>query len=191
MCSSDLACASGVSALIYEVVWYPLLQLIIGTTTTSLGWLLAAFMGGMCLGSLLFPKFGGNPWRAYAALECGIGLLGLAVLFGSPQVSAIYTAWAGEAGPLLRGAVAALCLTPPAILMGATLPALYRCARSATSGGTIYAANLVGAVLGCLWAGFYLLPRYDMATATYAAAALNFALAGVSFLASKIGRAHV
>ena len=86
---------------------------------------------------------------------------------------------------LLRGAVAALCLTPPAILMGATLPALYRCARSATSGGTIYAANLVGAVLGCLWAGFYLLPRYDMATATYAAAALNFTLAGVSFLASK------
>ncbi|MFM2124016.1 MAG: hypothetical protein RL328_467, partial [Acidobacteriota bacterium] len=168
------------------MVWYPLLQLIIGTTTTSLGWLLAAFMGGMCLGSLLFPKFArGNPWRVYAALEGGIGLLGLGVLFAAPSVSALYTAWAGQAGPVLRGAVAALCLTPPAILMGATLPALMRCARSATSGGAIYAANLAGAVFGCLWAGFQLLPLYDMATATYVAAALNFAVAGAAFLLSR------
>lgn len=172
-----LAAASGAAALIYEVVWFPLLELTIGSTTASLGWLLAAFMGGMCAGSLLYARFArSNPWRTYAAIECGIGVLGLGVLFAVPSVSALYTAWAGGVGPLLRGAVAALCLTPPAMLMGATLPALVRCVGAA-AGGAIYAANLAGAVFGCLWAGFYLLPRHDMATATYAAVALNVVVA--------------
>ena len=44
--------ASGCSALIYEIVWYQLLQLAIGSTAISLGILLATFMGGLCLGSI-------------------------------------------------------------------------------------------------------------------------------------------
>jgi spermidine synthase len=168
------------------VVWFPLLQLTIGSTTASLGWLLAAFMGGMCLGSLLYPRLAAkwHPWRAYAALELGIGLLGLAVLYVVPPVSGLYTAWVGDGafGSLLRGAVAGLCITPPAILMGATLPALARCVGgSSADSGQLYAANLVGAVFGCLWAGFSLLPQYDMATATYAAVGVNFAVAALAF----------
>ena len=46
---------SGCSALIYEVVWFQLLELVIGVSTVSLGILLGTFMGGMCLGSLFFP----------------------------------------------------------------------------------------------------------------------------------------
>ena len=46
---------SGCAAMIYEVVWLPLLQLVIGSTAASLGVLLGTFMGGMCLGSLLLP----------------------------------------------------------------------------------------------------------------------------------------
>ena len=45
---------SGCSALIYEVVWFQLLELVIGVSTVSLGILLGTFMAGMCLGSLLF-----------------------------------------------------------------------------------------------------------------------------------------
>src|SRR5438132_1120572 len=48
---------SGCSALIYEIVWFQLLELVIGSSTVSLGILLGTFMGGMCLGSLLFPRF--------------------------------------------------------------------------------------------------------------------------------------
>src|SRR5215217_2780829 len=48
---------SGCAALIYEIVWLQLLQLAIGVSAISLGVLLGTFMGGMCLGSLLFPKF--------------------------------------------------------------------------------------------------------------------------------------
>ena len=51
-----LAFGSGVAALIYEIVWFQLLELVIGSTAVSLGILLATFMGGMCLGSLIFPR---------------------------------------------------------------------------------------------------------------------------------------
>src|ERR1022692_2703416 len=79
-----LFACSGCSALIYEIVWYQLLQLVIGSTAVSLGVLLATFMGGLCLGSLLLPrlKLGGqHPLRVYGTLELGIGACGILVLF--------------------------------------------------------------------------------------------------------------
>ena len=69
---------SGCAALIYEVVWFQLLQLSIGSSAVSLGVLLGIFMGGMCLGSLLLPRFlspSHHPLRVYAMLELGIGAL--------------------------------------------------------------------------------------------------------------------
>src|ERR1700734_444891 len=75
-----LFAASGCSALIYEIVWYQLLQLVIGSTAVSLGVLLATFMGGLCIGSIGLPRLKlvqTNPLRVYAALELGIGLCGL------------------------------------------------------------------------------------------------------------------
>src|SRR5687767_3615072 len=66
---------SGCAALVYEVVWFQLLELVIGSSTVSVGILLGTFMGGMCLGSLLFPKFvsrRAHPLRVYAFMELGI-----------------------------------------------------------------------------------------------------------------------
>src|SRR5438309_5852694 len=80
---------SGCAALIYEIVWLQLLQLVIGSTTVSLGVLLGTFMGGMCLGSLLLPRLISKQWhplRVYALLEFGIGVIGIGVLFGMPYV---------------------------------------------------------------------------------------------------------
>ena len=74
---------SGCAALIYEIVWFQLIQLVIGSSAVSLGVLLGTFMGGMCLGSLLLPRFVSpeqHPLRVYAVLEAGIGVLGLLVL---------------------------------------------------------------------------------------------------------------
>ena len=42
-----LFAASGCAALIYEIVWFQLLQLVIGSSAVSLGLLLAAYMGVM------------------------------------------------------------------------------------------------------------------------------------------------
>src|SRR4051812_47807106 len=72
---------SGIAALIYEVVWFQLLELVIGSSAISLGVLLAIYMGGMCLGSLMLPRLtrvaAMNPLRLYAYLELGIGACGL------------------------------------------------------------------------------------------------------------------
>jgi spermidine synthase len=180
---------SGCAALIYEIVWLQLLQLVIGSTAVSLGVLLATFMGGMCAGSLLLPRVVSarrHPLRVYALLELGIGAVGLAVLFGMPHVERLYTLYAvrGAPGILLRGAVAGVCLLPPTLLMGATLPAIARWVEAGPEGvswlGFFYGGNIAGAVLGCLLAGFYLLRVYDMATATYAACGLNVAVAAIA-----------
>src|SRR3982751_6098089 len=92
---------SGCAALIYEVVWFQLLQLVIGSSAVSLAVLLGTFMGGMCLGSLLLPRLVSgrrHPLRVYALLELGIGAVGLAVLFGLPSVEHVYARYAGH-GP--------------------------------------------------------------------------------------------
>jgi len=178
--------ASGCAALIYEVVWFQLLQLVIGSSVISLAVLLGTFMGGLCLGSLLLPhavRAERHPLRVYALLELGIGTMGILVLRGVPLVSGVYTAWAGSGptGILLRGLAAGACLLPPTLLMGATLPALSRSVETTPAGvswmGLFYAGNTVGAVIGSLLAGFYLLRVHDMPTATYAAVALNATVA--------------
>ena len=180
---------SGCAALIYEVVWLQLLQLVIGSTAVSLGVLLGTFMGGMCAGSLLLPRLVSDrqhPLRVYALLELGIGVIGLAVLFGIPYVEHVYTRYAGHGLPgiLLRGAVAGVCLLPPTLLMGATLPAIARWVETGPEGvswlGFFYGGNITGAVFGCLLAGFYLLRVHDMVTATFVAVALNVTVAAIA-----------
>src|SRR5438477_9283180 len=116
---------SGCAALIYEIVWFQLLELVIGSSAVSIGVLLGTFMGGMCVGSLLAPRLiskDHHPLRLYGMIELGIGLIGLIILFAMPLVGGIYTAWAGSGmtGMLFRGVIAAICLLPPTFLMGAT-----------------------------------------------------------------------
>src|SRR5690349_4546133 len=63
---------SGAAALIYQVVWFQILSLVIGSSTVSLGVLLGTFMGGMCLGSLLLPRYVAathHPLRIYGLME--------------------------------------------------------------------------------------------------------------------------
>jgi spermidine synthase len=185
-----LFAGSGCAALIYEIVWYQLLQLVIGSSAISLGVLLATFMGGLCAGSLALPRLqwarGQHPLRVYAKVEFGIALCGVLVLFGMPLVDGVYTAAVGHGLPaiLLRALVSALCLVPPTFLMGASLPAAARWIETSPEGvswmGMLYGANTGGAVLGCLLAGFYLLREFDMGVATFAAAALNIAVGLVS-----------
>jgi spermidine synthase len=186
-----LMAASGCAALIYEIVWLQLLQLVIGSSAISLGLLLAAYMGGLCAGSALLARFAPpnrNPLRVYAALEAGIGLLALAVLFGIPSVGRLYTM--GPSGLITRGLVAGVCLLPPTLLMGASLPAVARWVGTSPRGvsriGFLYSANIAGAVAGCLIAGFYLLRMYDMAVATYVAVVINVVLALISLVVANV-----
>jgi spermidine synthase len=177
---------SGCSALIYEVIWLQLLQLVIGSSAASLAVLLGTFMGGMCLGSIALPRLISarqHPLRVYALLELGTGAFGFAVLFGLPLVQHLYTASIGHGLPgiLLRSVASAICLLPPTLMMGATLPAISRwietTPQAASWWGFFYGGNIAGGVFGCLLAGFYLLRIHDMATATYVAAFINVVVA--------------
>jgi len=185
---------SGCAALIYEIVWFQLLELVIGSSAVSLGVLLGTFMGGMCLGSLVLPRLLSprhHPLQVYGCLELGIGVIGLLVLFGMPLVSNVYTAWAGTGvtGIVFRGVTASICLLPPTMLMGATLPAIARWIETTPQGvswlGFFYGGNIAGAVVGSVLAGFYLLRVYDNATATFVAVGLNVVVAVLAMMLAR------
>jgi spermidine synthase len=186
---------SGCAALIYEIVWFQLLQLVIGSSSISLGILLGTFMGGMCLGSLLLPRVISarqHPLRVYAFLELGIGALAILILFGMPLVGGLYIAGAGSGvtGIVFRGIVTGICLLPPTMLMGATLPAISRWVKATPEGiawlGFFYGGNIAGGVIGSLAAGFYLLRVYDVMTATFTAVALNILIGLIALAFSAV-----
>lgn len=184
---------SGCAALIYEIVWFQMLQLVIGATGLSLAVLLASFMGGMCLGSLWLPRAvprSHHPLRVYAALESAIAGTGLLLLVAIPLVGSAYVAVAppGSWSIALRAVLAGIVLLPPTVLMGATLPAISRYVETDPRGvswmGFFYGGNIAGAVVGCVLAGFHLLRTYDVVVATLVAVALNLGVAGLAFALS-------
>ncbi len=188
---------SGAAALIYEIVWFQVLTLVLGSSAMSVGVLLATFMGGMCLGSFLLPRLvpaKHHPLRVYALLELAIGAFGLLLLLLMPLAGRVYTTWGGYGftGFLLRGLVASVCLLPPTLAMGATLPAVSRWIETTPRGvgwlGFFYAGNIAGAVAGALVAGFYLLRVHDVAFATYVAAAINAAVGVLGLILARAAR---
>lgn len=185
---------SGCAALIYEIVWFQLLELTIGSSAISIAVLLATFMGGMCIGSLGLARVvpvGRHPLRAYAVIEFGIAICGLVVLWLLPYAGGLYFAIGGHGigGLLFRGLLGMICLLPPTILMGATLPSVSRWVESTPRGvswlGFLYGGNTLGAVAGCLLAGFYLLRVHDMFYATYVAIAINVLVGGSALWLSR------
>jgi spermidine synthase len=170
-----LFAGSGCAALIYEVVWYQQLQLVLGGTTISLAILLATFMGGLCLGSIVFPRFQigeTHPLKVFAAIELAIAICSLLVKFALPEITRAYFDGATNA------VFAALLMLPATFFMGASFPAI---ARYASQWGLLYGCNTAGAVFGCLLAGFYLLRVYNFAKAAWVAAAINVIVGAVSY----------
>jgi len=186
---------SGCAALIYEIVWFEMLQLSVGSSAVSLGVLLGTFMGGMCVGSLALSRLVSrrhHPLKVYAALELGVGAFGLLALVLLPLAGSVYLSVAGHGMPgfLLRGIVAAICLLPPTFAMGATLPAIARWVETTPRGvswlGFFYGGNTAGAVVGCMVTGFYLLRVYDVQTTTFFAVALNIVVASIAWSLSRV-----
>lgn len=177
---------SGLTALVYQVLWTRLLGFVFGTTSEAIGSVLAVFFAGMALGNWLAARrltHFERPLRVYGLLEIGIGawaLLSLPVLRALPDV---YGWVGGDPGPAATAALrlvgTALVLLPPTIAMGATLPVVARgiVGDDATLGrwsALLYAANTLGAVLGAYLCGFWLLPGIGLAASVRLGAALSF-----------------
>lgn len=185
---------SGFAALIYEVSWLQMLELVIGSTSASVGILFATFMGGLCAGSALFtrlPLARVHPLVVLAVLETGIAAFGLLIPMVLPLAAGIYVSGAGYGlqGMILRAAVAAAFLLPPAMLMGASLPAIIRWVQARPARladwALLYGWNTAGAAAGSLCAAFYLLRLYNPMIACRWAAAVNLLVAGAALLLAK------
>src|SRR5206468_11063479 len=132
-----------------------------------------------------------RPLDVYARIEGLIGVCGATLVVLMPLVSRLYTAvdGGGQASVALRAMVCVVLLLPPTLLMGATLPAMSRYVQATPRGmswlGFFYGGNIVGAVVGCLTAGFYLLPTFDLSTAALAAVSINLIVAALGFVLSS------
>ena len=178
---------SGATGLIYEVLWARMLGLVFGATTVAVSTVLAAFMGGLALGSALAGRLApriNRPVAAYGWMEIGIAVYALLVPLLFRGVDNLYAVIWQQLQPgfftftLLRFALSCLLLLVPTTLMGATLPvlsaALLRSAdHDANSVARLYACNLAGAILGTLLAGFVLLPAVGVRTTIVIAASVN------------------
>jgi spermidine synthase len=185
---------SGLSGLVYEVVWTRLLVLVMGNTVFSVTTVLCAFMGGLALGGFLGGRAAdrlARPLRTYAWLEAAIGALGLLVPLLVRGLAPVHAAVYGAVGdsPALFGAwqfvACGLVLMLPSTLMGATLPVLARHVardlhRVGGSVGRLYAANTFGAVAGAFLTGFVLVPTLGLWRTTITAALLNGAIAAIA-----------
>ncbi|HYJ89204.1 MAG TPA: fused MFS/spermidine synthase [Pyrinomonadaceae bacterium] len=190
---------SGATGLIYEVLWARMLGLVFGGTTLAVSTVLAAFMGGLALGSAIAGRLAvkiRRPIRAYGVLEIGIALYALAVPFMFALVDDLYAVlWqhfhlSFFVFSLLRFLLSCLMLLIPTTLMGATLPlmsaALLRSSDvNSTSITKLYTRNLVGAICGCIAAGFFLLPSLGVTATIYTASVMNMVIGLVAILADR------
>jgi len=190
--------ASGVSGLVYQVVWVRELVLVFGATTFAVSTVLTAFMGGLALGSYYFGRRSETverPLRLYGLIEIGIGVYGLAVplIFAAlPGVYHYFWRWQLSffALSIVRFVFATLVLIVPTALMGATLPVLSSfyardIGRIGLRVGSLYALNTFGAVLGAAATGFVLIPALGMNAATTTAATMNILLGVVALAVSR------
>ena len=190
---------SGFSALVYQVVFSKILSYTFGSNSSAVYSILATYMGGMAIGAWL----GGRivllkkpPLAIYALIELAIAVYCVM----SPQlfqlVQLFYThigsgMQPGSAGlDAVRFLLGVLVLLLPTILMGMSLPVLiaHFKMRKQTYGDSIavlYAVNTLGAAMGALISGYFIIPTVGIKLTIYIAAWLNIVAAAIAYLFSR------
>jgi spermidine synthase len=184
--------ASGFASLGYQIVWTQQTSLWLGHEAPAVLAVVAAFFGGLALGSMLLGsriERSARPWRWYAGCEVVIGVWSLTLAFLPASVSsALLDLIGAQPSPAWHWSVVFcgtfLLLLPATAAMGATLPAMERIvARVGHQGSPIaalYAGNTFGAVLGVLGAALVLVPAFGLTRTAGICAALNFLCAAAT-----------
>src|SRR5260370_3784400 len=176
-----------------------MLGLVFGSTTVAVSTVLAAFMGGLALGSGLAGRLSARikrPLRTYGWMEVGVALYVLLVPFMFRWVDNLYALIWQQFHPgffafsVWRFVLSCLMLLVPTTLMGATLPVLsaallHSSKHNANSVTRLYACNLAGAIFGTLAAGFVLLPTLGVRTTILIAATINILIGVTAMLAEQ------
>ena len=181
---------SGISALLYQVVWTKKLAVIFGVSAYAVSTTLSVFMLGLAAGSWYFGALADRqktPLKCYVLLETGIAvsaalsLLLLEAMNGfALNLGFSSSASAGFIAFRILGAF--LVLIVPTFFMGGTLPILARhCVHSSALAGRklglLYAVNTLGGVAGCLLAGFIAIPLLGMRGTLLAGVGINSIIA--------------
>ena len=190
-----LACffLSGASGLIYQILWTRMLVKIIGSAPFAVSIILTIFMGGLGLGSYLAGRFIDRIQqplalvKLYGLLELLIGAYALLipslVSAFKPLQAVFYNALYSHLiiYNLSTFIICALILGLPVICMGATLPILCRfyvarLTHLGTHTGRLYGLNTIGAALGSLLCGFWLISLWGVRGTLLFAAGINFTI---------------
>ena len=204
---------SGLSGLIYQVVWVRAFGNVFGNTIYSASLVVAVFMLGLGVGSYVVGAWADRRYldrpesllRAYAYVEMAIAALGLGISALLPrleQLSAMLSSYSQDAqgwyvlsaGSYLgRATVAVALLAPVTILMGGTLTLLIRhLVRTDTSIAAwrialLYSVNTAGAAVGCLLTDLVLVPWGGLRATQFVAVALNVVAGlGALFIAFRL-----
>jgi spermidine synthase len=190
---------SGATALVYQVTWVRNLTLVFGASFHATSIVLASFMAGLSLGGFIFGRYserGARHLRVYGLLE--IGIAGFALVLPSllRLVDAVYVEAAlasDEVTPALntvRVVLSFAILVLPTFLMGGTLPVLTKAlvtrqGEFSSRLSWLYGINTLGAVVGAVATGFFLIPRLGVWHSQLFAVAVNV---GIGLLALTIER---
>lgn len=195
--------SSGACGLTYQVLWLRLLSLVFGVTVYAASTVLAAFMTGLALGSMLAGPVlqrVRRPLLIFGVAEILVGLSALATPLELDAAAMLYEKLhrtAPDTFAMLtfaRLVCSFLVLLLPTMLMGLTLPVLSasRVVREAHLGSRIsalYAINTAGAVTGAVLTGFVLIGSIGMQNSFFLAAALNIAIGLLAVVwESRLGR---
>ena len=198
---ATLFIVSGATGLVYQIAWFKYLSLFLGNTTYAQTVVLATFMGGLAIGASLWGRKADrskSPIKLYAGLELFVGLycivypalLNVAKGAFIAIVHALQLPSDGGAVLILKLFISAVMLLFPTILMGGTLPVLVRfishsIEESGKNVATLYFLNSLGAVLGSLLGGFFLVQMAGLQATVIAAGMVNILIALVAFLLGK------
>ncbi|MBI1748918.1 MAG: fused MFS/spermidine synthase [Acidobacteria bacterium] len=178
---------SGGCGLIYEVIWGKYLSLFIGSTTYGHMMTLAAFMAGLSAGSFFFGTKVDNathPLKLYGWIEVAIGLYAILfpILLGHAKdmyfQAAVHFPFGSLRAMGCKLLLSFAMIILPTFLMGGTLPILSKVVirnlgRVGHGVGLLYFINGLGAVLGALLAGFYMIEEFGMPMAVIVTGLVN------------------
>src|SRR5258705_1056595 len=202
---------SGLSGLIYQVVWVRVFGNVFGNTIYSASAVVAVVMLGVGVGSYLADRWSDRryaanpelPLRAYGYFELTIAAMGAVIAGVLPhldRLSVLVTSYQQDANGwsvitagsyVARTAIALVLLTPITLLMGGTLTLLIRyLVRTDVEAQTrrialLYAVNTAGAAAGCFLTDFTLVPAWGLFATQLLAVALNGIAGGVAIALSK------
>ncbi|HYW89433.1 MAG TPA: fused MFS/spermidine synthase, partial [Chloroflexota bacterium] len=196
----------------YQVAWVRLLGLAFGVTIYAISTVLAAFMAGLTIGSLIGGRRAdgvARPLRLYGCVELAVGATALLTPWAFRVLQDVYASVAQVVDPAqaplfagtLRASLAFMVLLVPTALMGATLPLAVRGVRAvraieaervrgdAWTMGLLYSTNTAGAIIGCLISGLVLLGSLGLSETIVVAAGANVVAGlGALLLSLHVGR---